>query len=172
MRLLPTLVLPLLLATVTIAAAPATRSSTQPATTKTAPATSPAPAAAALNAGKALALIQVTAVKEEDQRPADGELLDVVSFKTLKSTGKIPVDIRITKAFAYPQVAGMPARGPVPASVLFPNPLKAGERYWIVFNTTDPRKYPQGVVAFWPEKDAPADLEAAVTAGKFGNTRP
>jgi hypothetical protein len=134
----------------------------------------PKPAAAidtdaALKAGKALALLEITAVKEEDQRPADGELLDIVSFKTLKSSGRIPADIRITKAYAYPQIAGMPARGPVPNSILFPNPLKAGQRYWVVFNTTDRRAYPQGVVAFYPEKDAPAELDAAITAKKFGN---
>ena len=140
-------------------------------------AVSPKPAAAvdadaALKAGQALALIEVTAVKEEDQRPADGELLDIVSFKTVKSSGKIPADIRITKAYAYPQVAGMPARGPVPPSVLFPNPLKAGQRYWVVFSASDTRKYSQGVVAFWPEKDAPADLDAAITAKKFGKSNP
>jgi hypothetical protein len=132
----------------------------------------PADVTAALNAGKALALIEVTAIREEDMRPADGELFDVVAFKVVKSSGKTPAEIRILKGYAYPQIAGASARGPVPPSILFPNPLVAGQRYWVIFNSADERKYPQGVVAWWPEKDAPAALDAALAAGKFGQPKP
>jgi hypothetical protein len=131
----------------------------------------PADAAAALNAGKALALIEVTAITEEDMRPADGELFDVVALKVVKSSGKTPAEIRILKGYAYPQIAGAPDPGPVPPSILHPNPLVAGQRYWLIFNTADKRKYPQGVVAWWPEKSAPAALDAALTAGKFGQPK-
>lgn len=136
---------------------------------KTAPA---ADATAALNAGKSLALIEVTAIKEQDQRPADGDLFDLVSFKAVKSSGKIPADIRIIKGYAYPQMAGMPARGPVPQGILFPNPLQVGQRYWVIFNRADSQKYQDGITAWYPEKDAPAALDAAITADKFGKSAP
>jgi hypothetical protein len=131
----------------------------------------PAEATLALNAGKAVALIEVTAITEEDMRPADGELFDVVAFKVIKSSGKTPAEIRILKGYAYPQIAGAPARGPVPPSILYPNPLVAGHRYWVIFNNADKRKYPQGVVAWWPEGGAPAALDTALTAGKFGQPK-
>ncbi len=128
-----------------------------------------ADAAGALNKGTALALIEVTGIREQDQRPADGDLFDVVSYRTVKSTGRVPGEIRIIKGYAYPQMAGAPARGPVPNGILFPNPLKAGQRYWVVFSRADSSRYQEGIVAWWPEKDAPAELDAAITAKKFGN---
>ena len=59
-------------------AAPHTPSSTQP-----------ADVAAALKAAKGIALIEVTAVKEKDDRPSDGNLVATVTFKTIKSTGAL-----------------------------------------------------------------------------------
>jgi hypothetical protein len=56
----------------------------------------------------------------------------------------------------------------VPQGILFPNPLKVGQRYWVIFNRADSQKYQDGVVAWYPEKDAPAALEAAITADAFG----
>lgn len=127
-------------------------------------ATQPQAVAAALAAGKAIALIEVTAMKEHDGRPADGNLVETISFKTIKSSGKVPDSIQIIKAFGGMRM-GPP---PVPQGPLFPNPLVVGQRYWIVFNDNDFEKYQQGVVAWWPEKGAPAEVEAAVAADKFG----
>ena len=48
----------------------------------------------------------------------------------------------------------------------FHNPLKKGERYYVAFRqlktAEDWEKWPQGVVAWWPEKKAPAELEKAI----------
>jgi hypothetical protein len=120
--------------------------------------------AAALAAGKALALIEVTSVKEVDSRPSDGNLVDVVKFSVVKSSGQTPSQITITKDFGGRRVG--PA--PKPAGVLYPNPLEAGKRYWIIFNDEDFQKFQQGVVAWWPEKDAPSELESALKDGRFG----
>ena len=141
-----------LLASVAFAAAPAKPTST-----------APADVTAALAAGEALALVEVTAVQEKDNRPSDGNVVVTVSYKVIKSSGKVPTDIRIIVAYGGRRIGGTPqATGP-----LVPNPLLQGPRYWIVFNSKDEQKYPQGVSAWWPEKDAPAALDAAVTAKKF-----
>jgi hypothetical protein len=151
-----------------------TRGTTPPATTpaattpRNAPAagssTQPADVAAALKAARGIALIEVTSIKEQDNRPADGPLVDIVSFVALKSTGVIPASIVIIKEYG-----GLPAPSnadpvvsiPRPGGPLYPNPLEAGQRYWIIFNETDYQKYPQAVVAWWPEKNVPAAVEAA-----------
>ncbi|HVT82475.1 MAG TPA: hypothetical protein VHM90_17675 [Phycisphaerae bacterium] len=127
-------------------------------------ATQPDAVAAALKEGKAVALIEVTGIKEQDGRPADGNLVERVSFKTVKSSGKVPEEIVIVKAFGGMRM-GPP---PVPKGVLFPNPLKVGQRYWVVFNGEDWEKYQQGVVAWWAEKDVPKEVEGAVSADRFG----
>jgi hypothetical protein len=126
--------------------------------------TNAADVAAALAAGRALALIEVTSVKEVDSRPSDGNLVDVVKFKVVKSSGQMPSQITITKDFGGRRI-GPP---PKPAGVLYPNPLENGKRYWIIFNEDDFQKFQQGVVAWWPENDAPAELETALKDGKFG----
>jgi len=132
-------------------------------------ATQPAAVTALLSQGKALALIEVTAMKEQDGRPADGNLVEIVSFKSLKSSGALPTEINIIKAFG-----GMrPGPPPVPKGPLAPNPLKVGQRYWIIFNDSDWEKYQQGVVAWWPETGAPTEaLNAAITADKFKKPAP
>jgi len=123
--------------------------------------------AAALKEGKAVALIEVSAIKEQDGRPADGNLVEHVTFKKVKSSGTVPDEITIIKAFGGMRM-GPP---PTPKGPLFPNPLKVGQRYWVIFNDSDWEKYQQGVVAWWPEKDVPKDVEAAATANKYGKTR-
>jgi hypothetical protein len=133
--------------------------------------TLPAAVAAALDAGTALTLIEVSDVKERDARPKDGNLVDIVSFEVVKSSGKPPASIEIIKAFGGRRARGSPRS--TPGGPLFPNPLVAGQRYWVVFNDTDRQKYQQGVVAWWPEKSAPTTpLEAAIAADKFGKTKP
>jgi hypothetical protein len=133
--------------------------------TATAPSsTQPADVAGALKAAKGIALIEVTAVRERDSRPVDGDLVDNVSFKAVKTTGKVPVQIVIIKDFGGLR----PGPAPKPAGPLYPNPLVAGQRYWMIFNDTDSQKYQQGVVAWWPEKSVPAAVEAAVTSGTLG----
>lgn len=150
---------------------PGTRPARGRAATSTAPAnatqpssTQPADVTAALAASKGVALIEITAIQEQDARPIDGNLTDVILFKTIKSSGKIPTQIIITKDFGGRRIA--PA--PKPAGPLYPTPFVVGWRYWIIFNDTDPQKYPQGVVAWWPEKSVPAAVEAAGAAGTPG----
>ena len=146
---------------------PATRERGTAPATATAPANATAPSStqaagvtAALEASKGVALIEVTSIQEHDARPVDGNLTDVVLFKTIKSTGKIPTQIIITKEFGGRRIA--PA--PKPAGPLYPTPIVVGQRYWIIFNDTDSQKYQQGVVAWWPEKSVPAAVEASVAA--------
>jgi hypothetical protein len=128
--------------------------------------TQPADVVAALSAGKAAALIEVASIKEVDSRPVDGNLADIVKFKAVKSSGQVPDQIIITKDFGGRRVGPRPS----PAGVLYPNPLEVGKSYYVVFNEEDFQKYQQGVVAWWPESDAPADLEAALKNGKFGKS--
>jgi len=127
--------------------------------------TQPVDVTAALDAGTSLALVQITTVKDQDNRAADGDRANLISYTLVKSSGKPPASLRVVTANPYPQMAGAPA-APEPTGILIPNPLIPGQRYWIVFSTNK-KKYPQGVVAFYPEKDAPAALDAAITAKKY-----
>jgi hypothetical protein len=129
--------------------------------------TQPADVAAALAAGKAAALIEVTSIKEVDSRPVDGNLVDIVKFKVVKSSGQVPDQITITKDFGGRRIGPRPS----PVGVLYPNPLEVGKRYYVVFNEDDFQKYQQGVVAWWIESDTPADLADALKNGKFGKSK-
>lgn len=124
----------------------------------------PASVSAALNAGDALALIEVIAVVELDGRPVDANLVDLIRFNTLKCSGPMPSKIVVTKAFG-----GMYAgQSPIPHGPLYPTPLVVGQKYWLIFNYSDYKKYPQSVIAWWPEDAAPLELlEAAIKQDRY-----
>ena len=140
---------------------------TAPATRPAPPAsTAPADVASYLEFASAVSLVEVTEIKTHDSRPVDGSLETVATFNTLKKSGDAPGKVSIT----LEPGGRIPSAEPfIPHGPLYPVPLKAGERYWIVFDASrDYTRYPQGVVAWWPESAAPTrTLEEAIATDRF-----
>jgi hypothetical protein len=113
-----------------------------------------------------VALVEVTGVEKYDARPMDGDAGITFKLRLVRGTGAFPGEVGCVTAFG-----GLRAPGdvPKPSAPLKPDSLKKGERYWIVFASQhDYKKYNQGVIGFWPEKDPKAEaLEAAVKADAY-----
>jgi hypothetical protein len=127
--------------------------------------TQPTDVADSLEFASAICLAEVTSVTTEDHRGGDGPLEDVIKLKILKSSGNASpqLAIKLTDSGMHPPPEWEP-HGP-----LFPDPLKANQRYWFVFDASrNFQKYPQGVIAWWPEDAAPTKiLEDVITMDRF-----
>ena len=113
-----------------------------------------------LKEAKGVALVEIESVSEKDGRPYDGNYTVTFKFKIVKSKGDVPGTLTMVKAF------GGRRAGPPPAlpSVLKPDSMSQGEKYWLVFSDKfDAKKFPRGIAAWWPadSKDLPKAL------GKF-----
>lgn len=96
-------------------------------------------------------LVEVVRVTELIPSVSEGLVGVNVKLRIVRGSGAIREDLCITKAADDPLA---PAPAGKPKSPLAPNSLKKGHRYWIAFaSDEDTDKYPQGVIAFWPEND-------------------
>ena len=102
-----------------------------------------------------VALLEVRSVTEEDSRPSDGSLAEIIKFKPVRASGAIPKQIYIVKEHGGLAPPGV-NRNP-PKHVLPPGELKKGKRYWVAFASNHQwEKYPEGVIGYWPGKDEKA----------------
>jgi len=122
-----------------------------------------------LEYASAVCLAEVKKIRMEDNRPADGPWLDVVELRIVESSGAAPERFGIALGDS-----GMHPPPPyVPHGPLYPNPLKEKLRYWFVFDgSKDWKKYPQGVVAWWPEDGAPTEILKEAIAGDLFKWHP
>jgi hypothetical protein len=113
-----------------------------------------------------VALVEVTAVEKYDQRPVDGNAGVKFKLKLVRGSGEFVGTVHVVTAFGGLRPPGVV---PKPSAPLKADSLTKGERYWIAFSSRhEYEKYNQGVIGFWPEKDAKAEaLEAAVKADTY-----
>jgi hypothetical protein len=112
-----------------------------------------------------LAQVEVVDIKEIDGRPMGGPLSTDVFFRILRGTGVTHERIAIVRATIGGRPPPFKPYGPVKFDT-----FKKGERYWVAFSSPyDWERCPQGVVTFWPDKDAPRVLEEAVRADHYAH---
>jgi hypothetical protein len=113
-----------------------------------------------------VALVEVVSAEKYDARPADGNAGVRFKFKLIRGTGDFHPEVH-----AITEYGGLRPPGfvPKPSLPVKADSLKKGERYWIAFASGhEQEKYNQGVIGFWPEKDAKAEaLEAAVKSDAY-----
>jgi hypothetical protein len=124
-----------------------------------------------LNRASAVALAEVISIVEENHMPADGPLEHAVKLRLFESSGAPPDRIEIILAWT-PQVEQFPpaTKPQPPARVpLSPNPLIVGQRYWFAWcSPHEHDKYPNGIIAWWPENAAPAKaLEDSIRTNRY-----
>ncbi|MFO0937582.1 MAG: hypothetical protein U0798_13810 [Gemmataceae bacterium] len=118
-----------------------------------------------------LALVEVTNIKEVDRRAGDGPLSQDISFKIVKSTGTTLESVSIIKESGGHMAPPTAAPRPKPRSAVSLKTFTKGERYWVVFASYSHVlvEYHDGILAVWPIKDAPKELEAAVQADLYSH---
>jgi hypothetical protein len=112
-----------------------------------------------------VALVEVVAMTEYDMRPADGNKGVVFKLRLVRGSGEFRDTVYVVTEFGglRPPDGPEPKSGPLKA-----DSLRKGQRYWLAFISPYRHEYPQGVLAFWSEKDPAAEtLEAAVKADVF-----
>ena len=113
-----------------------------------------------------VALAEVTAVEKFDARPMDGPAGVTFKLKLIRGSGAFPGEVSVITAHGGGQARGFV---PKPSLPVKPDSFKKGDRVWFAFASThEYEKHNQGVIGFWPEKDAKAEaLEAAVKADAY-----
>ncbi|MBY0458396.1 MAG: hypothetical protein K2V38_13735, partial [Gemmataceae bacterium] len=113
-----------------------------------------------------IALVEVLDVSKYDERPMDGDAGVRYKLKRVSGTGEFRPEVRVTTAHAG---FGPPNVRPKGSQPLKPDSFNKGDRFWVAFASRyDWERHNQGVVAFWPEKDAPREaLEAAAKADTY-----
>jgi hypothetical protein len=115
-----------------------------------------------------VAQVEVVEIKEVDRRPGDGDLYLEVRLRILRGSGVRPGNIYITKARGGHQAPGTPPFKPY-GPVKF-DTFKTGQRYWVAFSSPyDRKRFPQGVVGSWPDKEHPQELEEAVRTDHYAH---
>jgi hypothetical protein len=116
-----------------------------------------------------IALVEVAAIEEYDARPMDGEAGVRFKLKLIRGSGEVPGTVTAITAYGGLRPDGSAPKPPKPSGPVTVDALKKGERYWFAFASSHEwEKYNQGVIGFWPEKDAKAEaLEAAVKADAY-----
>jgi hypothetical protein len=113
-----------------------------------------------------LALVEVIDLKEVDMRPGDGPLLLNVHLRVLRDSGDVKDVISIMKdhgGHQPPNAVPFTPSGPVKV-----DSFRKRERYYVAFASQyDFLKHPQSVIAFWPAKDAPRELDEAVRGDRL-----
>jgi hypothetical protein len=118
-----------------------------------------------------IALVEVVAIEKFDDRPADGDAGVRFKLKLIRGSGEFRDTVTVITAHGGLRPPGSPPPKPSKASApVTADALKKGERYWFAFASNHEwERYSQGVIGFWPEKDAKAEaLEAAVNADAYG----
>ena len=113
------------------------------------------------------ALAEVVGVEEYDQRPADGNKGVNYKLKLVRGSGEFHDAVNVVTEYGGLRPPGSPE--PKPSGPVKAGSLKKGERYWFAFASPHEwETYNQGVIGFWPEKDAKAGaLDAAVKADAY-----
>lgn len=113
-----------------------------------------------------VALVEVSDVSKYDMRPADGDAGVLYKLKRVSGSGEFHAEVRVT---TDPGGNRGPNSKPKPSLPLKPDSFQKGDRFWVAFSSRyDWEDHNQGVLAFWPEKDAPREaLEAAVKADAY-----
>jgi hypothetical protein len=115
-----------------------------------------------------VAQVEVVDVKDRDARGMDGPLYTQIDFRILKGTGLTPDKIYVTLApggAAPPNEPPFKQYGPVKSDT-----FKKGERYWVAFASPwDGKRYPQGVIQSWPNKDGPKVLDDAIRSDHYAH---
>lgn len=115
-----------------------------------------------------IALVEVTAAKKFDERPSDGNAGVEFHLKVIRKSGNARTKIRVITGLGG-------ARGPnakpfKPSGPVKHDSFKTGKRYWVAFSADkDWVKYPQFVIAFFPEFAKPAAnlFDKAITAKRY-----
>lgn len=123
----------------------------------------------ALAKASGVCLAKVTALKERDGRPSDGNLAVTATLEILRGSGATRKSLYIVKAYGGLRPKGPP---PKPRGPLRHDSLTKGGRYWLVFCSVHEAvsgKYPQGVIRWWPENtpEIAKVLEKAVREDRY-----
>ncbi len=113
-----------------------------------------------------VALVEVVGVEKYDERSTDGNRGVRFKLKRVRGSGEFWDTADVVTEFGGFRGGEVPK----PSHPVKIDSLKKGERYWFVFaSECEYEKYNQGVIGFWPEKDAKVAevLEAAVKADTF-----
>ncbi len=116
-----------------------------------------------------IALMEVAAIEGYDDRPKDGEAGMRFKLKLIRGSGEVPGTVTVITAYGGLRPDGSEPKPAKPSGPVTVDALKKGQRYWFAFASNHEwEKYKQGVIGFWPEKDAKAEaLEAAVKADAY-----
>jgi hypothetical protein len=108
-----------------------------------------------------LAVVEVIDLKEVDWRGGDGPLQLDVHLCLVRQTGVTQNVVSIIKApGGHPGPGSPPWKPSGPVKV---DSFKKSSRYFVAFASQyDWNRCPQGVVAYWPEKYAPKELDEAI----------
>lgn len=112
-----------------------------------------------------VALVEVVGVKRYDERSTDGNKGVRFKLERVRGSGEFWDTVDVVTEFGGFRGGEVPK----PSHPVKVDSLKKGERYWFAFSSEhEHQKYNQGVIGFWPEKDAKAEaLEAAEKADTF-----
>ena len=112
-----------------------------------------------------VALVEVKKVEKFDERSTDGNKGVRFKLKLVRGSGAVYDTVEVVTEFGGFRGGEVPK----PSAPLKPDSLKKGDRVWFAFSSDHEwEKYTQGVIGFWPEKDAKAEaLDAAVKAGAY-----
>jgi hypothetical protein len=117
-----------------------------------------------------IAQVEVTDVHFENHTASDGSAYQEVGFRILRSSGATRDKIQIvTEPGGY-----LPDEPPVhhfePLCQVRVGDFKKRSRYWIAFSSQyDSTRYPQDLVAWWPDDRAPKVLEEAVRTDHYAD---
>jgi hypothetical protein len=112
-----------------------------------------------------VALVQVVKIEKYDERSTDGNKGLRFKLKRVRGTGEFRDTIDVVTEFGGFRGGEVPK----PSAPVKVDSLKKGERWWFAFATNwEYEKHNQGVIGFWPEKDAKAaTFEAAIKADAY-----
>jgi len=108
-------------------------------------------------------LAEVTRLHDSDARAIDGDWVQVVNLRILRSTGATRPALELLRERGWPMLAS--TSHPKPHFVLKPDTFHVGERFWLAAAPGRiPYLYPVGLVGCWPENSGAAArlCEAAV----------
>lgn len=121
-----------------------------------------------LHRASAVALVEITKLTKQDDRPSDGDHWLKVEFRAIKSSGELPEHLYLV--IESGGLSPLPIREE-PQLLMTPDDFEVGEQHWFVFGGDhDASKYPYWVMNWWPvagEEVVPAQVVDALEEDKF-----
>jgi len=97
-----------------------------------------------------IALVQVTRLRDEDTRSSDGDFVQIIDLRTIRSTGLSSGGFAaVRENGGFPQIEVLPDTTDLPGFYVPPDSLQLGQRYWIATANVDLHHF-QGLTGLWP----------------------